>query len=432
MESFPPYHLSFHETQRYDAERATSPHRDVTDDEFIVYVREYICSYRSTVEEYFQPLASSIPFFDLFPFETTVVRFGTAGAFIAHRPDVEESVRVLELQEFDPPFTTVNIFDVIARLNAVCCEFDLSGRTYSTEEATVHGAQAALGAVLEHFWNIVVSNEKAFASICVDLLLGEGIEVLSEITLGKGMRADAVGRVKLTEPAGFRRFENWVFEFKKYPDERLSADHLRQVEFYLEAGQDKLDVACLVTSEDLTSIGRSIVIQNPKMRVWDRTILNSLIDKNPLILRQHFQEYPLAVEQLSQRLNQKRTVPDKPNQVAAYTEALQQCPAGNSHFADYEEIGINALSYIFEGSLGPSRPQDTTADKKQRRDVLFRNLHVKGFLRRIYDKYGADFLIVDFKNYGEKIGAGRNSGCRQVRKQGTGPVCHCLESAWCR
>jgi hypothetical protein len=377
----------------------------VTDNELTGYVREYISTYRSTVEEFFQPLASSIPFYRLFPFETTIVRFGTTGAIIAHRPDVEESIRVMGLQDFDPPFTTVNFFDLIARLNAMCGEFDFLGRSYSTEEAKVRGTQAALWEVLEHFWSIVVPSENAFASICAELLRGEDVEVLPGNVIGDGIRADAVGRVRLSEPGGFRRFENWVFEFKKYPAERLSAGHLRQVESYLAATQGKLDVACLVTSEDLTSIGRRIVVQNPRMRVWDRTIINALIHKHPSVLRQHFEAYPLAVEQLSQRLDQKRIEPEIPNQIAVFAEALQNCPTGNSHFAEYEKIGIHAFCYIFENSLIRPRPQDETADKKQRRDVLFRNLRTTGFLQRIYDKYGADFVIVDFKNHGENIGA---------------------------
>ena len=405
MESYPSYHLSLHETQREDAERPTYSGRVVSDEELVVYVKEFITSYRDTVEEFFRPLASSIDFYRLFPFHTTVVRFGTAGAFIAHRPDTEESVRVMELQDFDPPFTTVNIFDVIERLNAVCGEFDFSGRTYGTDEAKIRGMRRALGAVLEHFWSIVVPSENAFASICSELIRGEQIEVLPESRIAEGIRVDAIGRVKLDEPAGFRRFENWVFEFKEYPSERLSADHLRQVESYLSMVPEQLDVACLITSEDLTSIGRSIVVQNPRMRVWDRTILNVLIHKHPAVLRKHFADYPLAVEQLTNRLNQKPGASEAPKQLDAFSEALKGCPTGQSNFSDYEKIGLSAICYVFDGALGKSRPQEETSDKKQRRDVLFRNLRTTGFLNRVYDKYDADFLIVDFKNYGDKVGA---------------------------
>ncbi|MFY9622498.1 MAG: hypothetical protein WAM70_20930 [Pyrinomonadaceae bacterium] len=43
------------------------------------------------------------------------------------------------------------------------------------------------------------------------------------------------------------------------------------------------------------------------------------------------------------------------------------------------------------------------SDRVQRRDTLFRNLRKSIFLKEFFSGFGADFIIVDFKNYRDEI-----------------------------
>jgi len=82
---------------------------------------------------------------------------------------------------------------------------------------------------------------------------------------------------------------------------------------------------------------------------------------------------------------------------------LDKCPSGKKYFSEYEKIGIEILNYIFKEELEEIKAQATTLDGTQRRDILFKNKRKSYFFKRIYEKFAADFIIVDFKNYEEAI-----------------------------
>ncbi len=84
---------------------------------------------------------------------------------------------------------------------------------------------------------------------------------------------------------------------------------------------------------------------------------------------------------------------------------LAACPSGRAHFAEYESIGTDIWSYVFEGKLGSSKSQHQTADGAQRRDVLYRNRLASPFFERVFHRFRSEFLIVDFKNYEDPVGA---------------------------
>jgi len=54
--------------------------------------------------------------------------------------------------------------------------------------------------------------------------------------------------------------------------------------------------------------------------------------------------------------------------------------------------------------LGAPKVQHRTSDGTQRRDVLFRNERANKFFVRVAERFAADFIIVDFKNYADPVG----------------------------
>ena len=407
MKVYPPHYMTPKESQQQVEDSQHAAASSVTNDTLIAYVPDYIDSYRKTVEEFFPTLAPLLPFYAAYPFKTTIVRFGLHPVIMALRHNKTAEVDVMDVKDFQPPMDSVNVFDIAARLNAQFLLFDFSPRRFDKQEAAIIGTRNALNALLEHFWTALVPTEKAFKELCQQLLIAEGVDL--EMTVGNkreddGM--DAIGSVLLNEPGGFRRIERWGFEFKFYHQGRLSAKELRNAEAVVSKQQEPMDVLCLLTSEDLTSIGRTIVVENPRLRVWDRAVMSVLVHKHPNVFRQYFKDYPIAVEELSRRFQATASpAQGSPNKVEEFRGRMQSCPTGQAHFAVYETIGIDAFSHLFSQSLGDAKPQDRTADGKQRRDVLFRNKRNGSFWQRIFHRFDADFVVVDFKNYGDPVGA---------------------------
>lgn len=92
------------------------------------------------------------------------------------------------------------------------------------------------------------------------------------------------------------------------------------------------------------------------------------------------------------------------SQAEQWRNKLEKCRPGNKDFYVYENIGTEILEYLFSTSLKRVSRQESTNDGKQRRDLLFRNQRIGLFWNRVADRYKADFIIVDFKNYKDPIG----------------------------
>jgi Restriction endonuclease len=298
--------------------------------------------------------------------------------------------------ELDPPLSRMNIFDVKEQWQSMAVFFDFSVRSYDAAEAEVHGIRHALTSALECFW--LLMTQGAFGKLCVELLLAEKIGINQETGNINLERFDAIGQLLLKEAGGFRRSERWAFQFRNYQDNRITVEDLRKLENYLAEGSDEVDVVCLITSGDLTSIGNSVAVSNPRIRVWDRDVLNRLVHKHLHVLEQYFTTYPVAIRTLNDEVASLAL-----DRLQEFTSKLAACSPGQSDFSDYERIGTEIWCYLFADELGEPRVQKETQDRVERRDVLFRNLRNSSFFKRISQRFDADFVIVDFKNYAEPI-----------------------------
>jgi hypothetical protein len=390
MKAYSPLHLSPEESRKYAEEfRTKSALMDFTDSDLEHYIAEYFATYRATIEEFFPRKAPFIPFYASYPFETVIVRINNNGVFFCHRPAEEPSLRIVRPEDFDPPLEISKIFFTVQEWRFPFSSFDFRVRSYDIEEAGLCGKSDALDHALASYWSSV--DEASFGQLFTELLSAEGITVQEQL-IRQDLQLDAYGQVVLNEPGGFRRYENWAFEVKLARDNRVSAESLRKVELLL-AENDSLDLMCLVTTGDLTSVGTYIASKNPRIRIWDRAILRLLIHEHLDVLEPHFQEYSLAAQNLSKL----------PSRETEFRSRLAKLAAGRDNASDYERLGTEILEYLFDEKLGPVSEQPRTQDGTQRRDVLFRNQRSSRFFQRIAEKYHADFLITDFKNYSEPI-----------------------------
>jgi Restriction endonuclease len=298
-------------------------------------------------------------------------------------------------RELNPPLSKSTIFDVKEQWQSMIMFFDFSVRSYDKTEAKIYGTKYALVSALECFWLAITPD--AFCKLCSELLEAEGVFIDAGDSEGKEQRFDILGQLLIKEVGGFRRTERWGFQFKNHQDNRVTVENLREFESYL-AKSKQLDVICLITSGDLTSIGKNIAVSNQRLRIWDRDVLNRLVHKHLEILEKYFTTYPLAIKILNER-----SMSENDGRLMEFTSTLANCPPGHAHFSDFEQLGTEIWSYLFADELAEPKVQQETRDRVERRDVLFRNLGKSEFFKRVANRLDADFIIVDFKNHSEPI-----------------------------
>lgn len=397
MKVYPPSHLTIRESQeRLESEKGIEP-IIVSDETLIRYYKVYFESYRKTLEDFFPVLAPYLGTYQCYPYRTTVVRWGEHPSTIFHQSSDEVAV---EFKNFDDlGLESANFYDLKALFDPCSAEFDFSRtRRYDEIDAEIRGKAMALDEVLQVFWLFIATPED-FEKVCLSLIEAETADYLESKSVEPSeLGIDLQLEILIPELAGFKRIENWGFIFKHYKEDRITADLLHQVEAQLNNDVSALDVVCLVTSGDVTSIGKSIVVGNPRIRIWDRHILNQLVNKHLSNLGDYLQSYKIAVETIAPQVERLRC-----SRYTEFKNKLESCPAGFKHFSHYESVCKEILEYLFEGKLKFQEAQSYTKDKTQRRDLLGRNLRASSFFVRIFDKFKADFVIFDPKNNEQEI-----------------------------
>lgn len=400
MKVLSPFQATQEESERMAIDfRTRVAQMNVSDDQLRHYVRTYFEAFRETVEKYLPSVASSMPFYANYPFETVIVRIGNNGIMTGHRPGVTTpSVTILRLEDLDPPLAVPDVFELTQRLQIPVMSFDFRAREYDDEEARSNGPRDALLTALDYFWSVVKYDE--FAALCRQLLEAEGVRLVTPVVDHVHYIPDAVGEVHIVEPMGFRRAETWAFELKHPPKSRVSVLDMHRLQKVLTSGQTAADVMCVVTSGDLTSVGQHLSAETPTIRVWDRYVLNSIIIQSPEVLEPYFGECADAIRQFT--VEQAAATPSRYEE---FKTRLQRCTPGKESWREYEDIGTDLWQYLFSHALGQTKRQSQTIDGLQRRDVVFRNQRASRFWQRIAGRFGADFIIVDFKNYTDPVGS---------------------------
>ena len=395
MKVYPPSHLTVRESQvRIDLEKHIEQIK-VSDETLIQYVTKFLEEYRRTLENYFPQIAPFLITYKNYPYKVDIVRLDN-GVFIFYQSSDKSSIKIQDFDDLTPK-VDYNLFEIKKLFDPCWGEFDFSNRKYDENEAEIRGKTMALSDISQIFW-LLIEKAEDFEKVCIELIEVETEEILeSKIVESLDLGIDLKLEIILNEIADFRRSENWGFVFKHYKESRITADLINQVETLLKK-DGSLDIVCLVTSGDVTSIGKGIAVKNPKIRIWDRSILNRLIYKHLSVIGKYFRGFDLAVETISSEIEKIRL-----SRYKEFESKLKNCPSGKEFFTEYELICKEILEYIFEDKLKPFENQSETNDKTQRRDIVFRNLRNSKFFERIFKRFDADFVIFDPKNYSNRI-----------------------------
>lgn len=84
---------------------------------------------------------------------------------------------------------------------------------------------------------------------------------------------------------------------------------------------------------------------------------------------------------------------------------LKAIPSGkkNNDWSKYEKHIEKVLNYLFESDLSSPLTQNADYFKINRRDFILRNEAESGFWANIRNRYSADFILVEAKNYTKKV-----------------------------
>lgn len=133
------------------------------------------------------------------------------------------------------------------------------------------------------------------------------------------------------------------------------------------------------------------MLQKSHIEVWDRdfinrTFKNEIVETNNELLKKYF----LFSE-------------SKPKREYALLNELKLIRAGREDWSKYQKHIEKVLSFLFSDIL--SEPITELADKYgiNRRDFILRNYCETGFWKYLREKYQADFIVIDAKNYTGKI-----------------------------
>lgn len=135
-------------------------------------------------------------------------------------------------------------------------------------------------------------------------------------------------------------------------------------------------------------------LQAANIEVWDLRHLAEQFSKQ-------IQEAPFSYYKvlLLAQLNR----PAKPSRERALLDNLVACQPGKADWYVYQSLVGEILECLFTPPLGKPIPELSDQAKANRRDFIMPNYTDKGFWAFMREKYQADYVVVDAKNYTRKV-----------------------------
>ena len=357
-----------------------------TDDELVAYWNTEEASYRTTLETYFPRVAPHLPGYDYAPYKVTVLRMGKNGLIVGHTPSDAQQVVVKPLSDVldKPSGSSWTIYEVGDRIEAMRLWFNFAGGSYSLERAEGAGAYRAFHDALLLLWH--VQEASWFEAFVRGVLEAEGVRLADETLEG----ADLLGDVVVSESLGYRRVERWAYRVRGPETEGLTEASLAAISDWLDEHADSIVGCGVVTADDRSALGSALRVEDPRIRLIDRPLLVQLAHDHPHLLDEHLAAYGAALARASE---------ESPPLAPRLRARLRSCPPGRVAYAQFEKLAQGALTEIFGDSLGAPRTQKATRDGVRRPDAVYPIRSSGSFWERIRARFGADFLVVDFKNY---------------------------------
>lgn len=175
----------------------------------------------------------------------------------------------------------------------------------------------------------------------------------------------------------------------------LTSAHIHKVILQLEKYRDAYGDCRLILAVPATLRPRDIYdLRLASIELWD---LNYIAEHFSKQIKEAYPSYYKALffVQLSR--------PPKPTREQELLGNLSVCKSGKADWHVYQSIVGDILEYLFTPPLGKPIPELSDKAQANRRDFIMPNYVDKGFWAFMRDKYSADYIVIDAKNYTKKV-----------------------------
>lgn len=234
--------------------------------------------------------------------------------------------------------------------------------------------------------------EYEFVSFLAELLKHhpDYSDILPETLLGDKTRY----RVDLiTQRHNDNNIEKLLIECKTY--RTLTAGNILSVVNQLKNYRDAIDHAKLILAVPATLKEKDYsTLSSSNIEIWDLNYIkkhfsNQIEKSKPSYYR------TILLAQLSRS--------SKPTKEQEFINALSSCNPGRNDWHVYQSLVGDILEHLFSPQLSKPIPEASDKTRTNRRDFILPNYSETGFWSFMRDKYKADYVVVDSKNYTRKI-----------------------------
>lgn len=175
----------------------------------------------------------------------------------------------------------------------------------------------------------------------------------------------------------------------------LTSAHLHNVIAQLEKFRDAYGDCRLILAVPATLRARDIIdLKAASIELWD---LNYIAEHFSKQIKEAYPSYYKAflLAQISRPL--------KPTREQELLSNLSVCKTGKADWHVYQSLVGDILEYLFTPPLGKPIPDLSDKTQANRRDFIIPNYVDKGFWAFMREKYCADYIVIDAKNYTRKV-----------------------------
>jgi hypothetical protein len=214
--------------------------------------------------------------------------------------------------------------------------------------------------------------------------------IASEHTFGQNEKHVADLLTERQTSTGWQKLLIEVKRYSSFSEDRLIAI-IRQLKMYqplVDADQLALAFLGRLTDKD------NQLLQSNGIEVWDiKYISNVFRHEIETVTHAYFQRLFKAIS--------AQTLTSGPEDLL---ERLRTCPPGREHWRVYQRLVTDILEELFCPPLNSPITELTDEVRVNRRDIILPNYSTDGFWKFMQDKYTADYIVVDAKNYVKPVG----------------------------
>jgi hypothetical protein len=210
----------------------------------------------------------------------------------------------------------------------------------------------------------------------------------TRVSVKAWIRADIIAEEKTDG-----RWKNIVIECKSattFTEDRLKVTIAKLISYQKLAPLSQLVFAF----PGVLSVGAIQSLKKKGIQIWDLTFLSQLFRTEiPQVKHPIFQALLSGVKPPLVQTKEDNLIND-----------LTSCPKGKLYWSKYQNLVGSILEQLFCPPLLPPLKENPDALAINRRDFIFPNYADNGFWSFLRDKFSADYIVVDAKNYSDKIG----------------------------